>query len=107
MLTSCSAADQAGGNGRGAANSQQQTGGSTTATAGAVSSTPQAPSDYITLTNNKGMTVVVLPLGAVIQRLIVPDRYARVFHCSLHCAVVDHPLMRGNHIKHIRTAIVA
>jgi galactose mutarotase-like enzyme len=33
-----------------------------------------ALTEYITLSNNKGMTVVVLPLGAIIQRLIVPDK---------------------------------
>jgi hypothetical protein len=33
-----------------------------------------ALAEYITLSNNMGMTVVVLPLGAIIQRLIVPDK---------------------------------
>jgi hypothetical protein len=48
--------------------------GSINATAEAGSNATDALSEYITLRNNKGMTVVVLPLGAIIQRLIVPDK---------------------------------
>jgi hypothetical protein len=45
------------------------------ATAGAgTPATGDALAEYITLSNNMGMTVVVLPLGAIIQRLIVPDK---------------------------------
>ena len=36
--------------------------------------TPNVTGDYITLTNSKGMTAVILPLGAIVQRLIVPDK---------------------------------
>jgi hypothetical protein len=43
------------------------------ATAGSAA-TGDALAEYITVSNNMGMTVVVLPLGAIIQRLIVPDK---------------------------------
>jgi hypothetical protein len=45
-----------------------------TAAAAGSAAAGDALAEYITLSNNMGMTVVVLPLGAIIQRLIVPDK---------------------------------
>lgn len=48
--------------------------GSSNASADGSSNGTDALAEYITLRNSKGMSVVVLPLGAIIQRLIVPDK---------------------------------
>lgn len=86
-LTSCATADPAAGRRHRAAadGSKQHSTGSTTATASTVPTSGQDSGDYITLQNKKGMTVVILHLGAIIQRLIVPNRFGHVI-----CIKIEH-----------------